>query len=152
MIDLLIASGLIGLAVAGFVRRTDATAGSILGVLVLSIPITHGLTHRFDIVLAMLLLEALLAVCMTAIWVRWVSNRARAVLFFSVAKMGLMMSLGFGPMSLTDWQPTMLMINALLVAQLLVAGGMGDGVIWLLDRIDPASARDRDLRADRLGA
>lgn len=151
MIDAAIALGLIGLAITGFVRRPDVTAGALLGVLLLSIPITHGLTHRFDIVVAMLWLEVLLAACMAACWCRWVSQRARAVLCFSVIKTGLMLSLGFGPMTVAAWTPSMFMINTLCAAQLLVAGGMGDAVIWLLDRIDPASAADRDLRADRVG-
>jgi hypothetical protein len=151
MIDIVIPLVLVAVAVIGFARRPDETAGSLLAVLTASIPITHGLSERFDVVLAMLLLEALLAVCMVACWCRWVSQRARAVLLFSIGKMVLMLGLGFGPMTVAQWQPTMAMIHALLVGQLLVAGGMGDVVIRLLDRADPASARDRDLHSDRVG-
>lgn len=151
MIDTLIAAIAIAIGAYGFYRRTDATAGSLLAVLLFCAPITMTLSGKGMVLSVMGAAEFVLCVCMTACWVRWVSHRARFVLGCSIVKFLLVCSLAFSPAPDLAWMNTMTMINALLLAQLIVAGGMGDAVVWLLDRLDPASARDRDLRADRVG-
>lgn len=151
MIDILIATGAIALGLYGFARRRDWTMGSLLGVLLVSIPITYNMPGKGWTVTAMGALEFVLACCMTACWCRWVSMRARAVLALCIVKFLLVCTLAFDPISAGQWQNTILTINALLVAQIVVAGGMGDAVVWLLDRLDPSGARDRDMRSHRLG-
>lgn len=148
MLNLIIAMGLIGLAIYGFKRRTDATAGTLLAVLLLSIPITYNLPAKGLIISAMAYLEAGLAIAMFAFWVKWISQRARAVWMLSVAKFWLLMIMRQNAIADDGWwMAAMLIDNALLVAQLLIAGGMADGVVRWFDRVDPASARDRNNNA-----
>lgn len=151
MTDIAIAAFLIAVAIIGLVRRPDWTMGSLFAVLIVSIPITYNLPNKGWTVSAMGALEFVLACCMTACWCRWVSMRARAVLVLSIVKFLLVCTLWFDPISDGQWQNTILTINALLVAQMIIAGGMGDAVVWLLDRLDPSGARDRDMRSHRLG-
>lgn len=153
MIDLVIVIGLIGFAIAAFVRRTDATAGSLLAILLVSILITFNLHGRGLIISAMTYLEAGLAACMAALWLRWFSHRARGVLGLCAVKYYLLVS--FRPFAMQDdgwWMLAILVDNALLVVQIAIAGGWGDAVVRWIDRVDPSSARDRDRLSRRVDA
>jgi energy-coupling factor transporter transmembrane protein EcfT len=148
-IDILAALLFTGLSVVAVLRRPDR------------ITITLALTCAASIYLGQIVpvaklpglfatLDMLTAVIMLTIWTTYRSRRAQLVGFLAMVKCAWAV-LFTASLGNSSWLIYAIVLNAGFVAQVIVAGGMADGLVSFFDRIDPSTVSKRRGRNDHVG-
>lgn len=145
--DTIITMGLCAFAAFALYRRPDWVAGSLCIALIVSTVL--GWTQNAERLPGMLgLMDALASIAMLMVWTYYRSQRARIVGSIALAKTAWAVIMSSGGL---DWTAYALVLNAAFVCQLIVAGGMADGLVAFLDMLDPGPVRKRHSRRDQLG-
>lgn len=93
-------------------------------------------------------MDALVSIHMLIVWTYYHSQRARIVGSVSLVKCGLAFLMSANSI---DYMFYAISLNATFVFQLMVAGGMADGLVSWIDDLDPGAVRERNSRVDQLG-
>jgi hypothetical protein len=93
-------------------------------------------------------MDALVSIGMLLVWTYYRSQRARIVGTVSLFKCAWAFLMSANSI---DWLFYAITLNAAFVFQVLVAGGMADGLVGWLDRIDPRAIRERGSRRENVG-
>ncbi len=131
-------------------RRPDWVAGALMFGLLASIPVGQALAEP-DVVGALAMLDAVVALSMLLVWTHWRSRRAQLVGCVSMIRVisAVAMSGSGGAM---DWNAFAIFQNALYGVQLLIAGGWFEWLVRFADRIDPGTVALRRERGVDAGA
>lgn len=137
----------VALACYALYRRPDWVAGGLLLSLIISTVMAW--TQPAGRLPGMLGgMDALVSIGMLLVWTYYRSQRARIVGTVSLFKCAWAFLMSANSI---DWLFYAIVLNAAFVFQCMVAGGMADGLVDWLDRIDPRAVRERHRRRDQLG-
>lgn len=144
---MIVTAALVAFTVYALWRRPDWVAGGLLLSLIVST--VMGWTQPAARLPGMLGgMDALVSIGMLIVWTRYRSQRARIVGTVSLLKCAWAFLMSANSI---DWLFYAIALNAAFVFQVLVAGGMADGLVAWLDTIDPRTVRERRRRVDQLG-
>lgn len=147
MLDIALAVCLLAMVVYAVYRRPDWVAGCLL--VLFCIGAVMHMTQPAGRLPGMLGgLDALVSITMLLVWTYYRSQRARIVGTVSLLKCALAFLMSTNGL---EWVLYAAALNAAFVFQVIVAGGLADGLVVWLDRIDPSSIRERVRRRDKLG-
>lgn len=143
----MITLGLVAFTVWALYRRPDWVAGFLLVSLIVSTAM--GWTQPAARLPGMLGgMDAIVSIAMLLVWTHYRSQRARIVGTVSLLKCGWAFLMSANSL---EWTFYAIALNAAFVFQVIVAGGMADGLVAWLDTIDPGTIRQRHRRRDQLG-
>jgi hypothetical protein len=143
----IVTAALVAFTVYALWRRPDWVASGLL--LSLMVATVMGWTQPAARLPGMLGgMDALVSIAMLMVWTHYHSQRARIVGTVSLLKCAWAFLMSANSI---DWLFYAITLNAAFVFQVIVAGGMADGLVAWLDSIDPGSIRQRHSRRDQLG-
>lgn len=147
MLDLLICLSLLSGTVYALYRRPDWVAGGLLALFCFStLLIWTQPAARLPGMLGGM--DALVSIAMLLVWTHYRSQRARIVGAISLLKCAWAFLMSANSL---DWLFYAIGLNAAFVFQVIVAGGMADGLVAWIDNLDPGVIRQRRRRRDQLG-
>lgn len=131
-------------------RRPDYVASTLMVAMLASIPLGQSLPMD-EVVGALAMLDAVVALAMLLVWTHYRSRRAQLVGYLSLLRvlMAVFMSSTGGAF---NWVAFAVAQNALYGVQLLIAGGWFEWLVRLADRIDPSAVALRRERPTDAGA